>query len=54
MGTFPDKFGGSFAQIALNWLAWQLKGDKTKADVFLRNDLAAYPGWTLKTKNLKQ
>ncbi|WP_426059263.1 chlorophyllase/cutinase-like alpha/beta fold protein [Hymenobacter sp. B1770] len=54
MGTFGDKFGGSFARIALDWLDWQLKGQTNKATVFLQNELAAYPGWTVKAKNLKQ
>jgi dienelactone hydrolase len=53
MGTFGDKFGGSFAQIALDWLDWQLKGKTTKAALFRQNELAAYPGWTVKAKNLK-
>ena len=51
MGTFGQRFGGSFARIALEWLNWQLKGrDKTSA-VFLKADLEKFPDWTMKAKN---
>ena len=53
MGTFAEKFGGSFARIALDWLDWQLKGQNTKASVFLKKDLSQYPGWTMDAKNFK-
>lgn len=53
MGTFAEAFGGSFARIALDWLDWQFKGKAENASVFLKNDLSAYPGWTMDVKNFK-
>lgn len=50
MGTFPEKFGGSFAQMALDWLDWQFKGVDNSA-IFLEAELKEYPGWTMKSKN---
>jgi dienelactone hydrolase len=47
MGTFGSEFGGSFARMALDWLDWQLKGQSSKAAVFVRGDVSAYPGWTV-------
>ncbi|GAB3241367.1 hypothetical protein GCM10027346_36720 [Hymenobacter seoulensis] len=52
MGTFGEPFGGSFARMALAWLDWQLKGKTAPAAVFLQQNLAAYPGWTVKAKHL--
>lgn len=49
--TFADQFGGSFARMALSWLDWQLKGKDDRASVFLKNDLNAFPGWTVESKN---
>lgn len=51
MGTFAEKFGGSFARMALNWLDWQLKRQNDKASVFLESDLSEFPGWTMEAKN---
>jgi len=49
-GTFAQEFGGSFAQMTLNWLDWQFKG-KDNSALFLQNDLTKYIGWEMKTKN---
>ena len=51
MGTFGEKYGGSFAKMAIQWLDWQFKGKKNNAAVFLNQDLAQFPGWTVKSKN---
>ncbi|MEJ2005111.1 MAG: hypothetical protein P8X57_09145 [Cyclobacteriaceae bacterium] len=51
-GTFAEEFGGSFALMALDWLDWQFKGEDNSA-VFLENNLARYPGWTMKSKNFE-
>lgn len=51
-GTFAQEFGGSFAQMALDWLDWQFKG-KDHSSIFLKNDLAKYDGWVMKSKNFK-
>jgi dienelactone hydrolase len=50
-GTFEEPYGGSFARMALKWLDWQLKGESSNADVFLKADLEAFPRWTMKAKN---
>lgn len=51
MGTFGEKYGGSFACIALAWLDWQFKGLDDNAAIFLADDLEEFPGWTMKAKN---
>ena len=50
MGTFKEKFGGSYAKMALDWLDWLFK-NKDNSSLFLENELADYPGWTMKSKN---
>lgn len=50
-GTFDEKFGGSFARITIDWLDWQLKYKNETSKVFLKPELTAYPGWTVKTNN---
>ncbi|MDN3668240.1 hypothetical protein QWY93_02710 [Echinicola jeungdonensis] len=47
--TFSEKYGGSFAQMTLDWLDWQFK-NKDNSDIFLNNDLSKYPGWSIKAK----
>ena len=54
MGTFAEPFGGSFARIALQWLDWHLKGRVSNSVVFLNNQLADYPGWTVQAKRFKK
>ncbi len=49
-GTYAQEYGGSFAQMAIDWLDWQFKG-KDHSALFLKNDLSKYPGWTMKAKN---
>lgn len=53
MGTFGDLYGGSFSKMSIDWLDWQFKG-KDCSSLFLENDLTAYPGWTMKTKNFNK
>ncbi|MBQ6578671.1 MAG: alpha/beta hydrolase [Bacteroidales bacterium] len=50
MGTFGERFGGSFARIALDWLDWQLKGRVSRSVVFLNGKTDTYPGWTIENK----
>ncbi|MBC6613246.1 alpha/beta hydrolase [Hymenobacter sp. BT507] len=50
MGTFDEAFGGSFSQMALAWLDWQLKGKNSRSTVFLDKDLGKFPGWSVKAK----
>ncbi len=52
-GTFEEPYGGSFAKMALKWLDWQLKGQETNAQVFLKGQLDSFPGWTMKAKHFE-
>lgn len=54
MGTFAEQYGGSFAKIAVQWLDWHLKGRVSNSVVFLNQQLADYPGWTIKAKRFKK
>ncbi|MBD0822847.1 alpha/beta hydrolase [Aestuariibaculum marinum] len=49
-GTFNEQYGGAFARMALNWLDWQLKGQKDKSVVFLEPDLSDFPNWSIDVK----
>ncbi|UKM66548.1 DUF3237 family protein [Flavobacteriaceae bacterium GSB9] len=50
--TFSEKYGGSFAQLTIDWLDWQFK-NKDNSHIFLNNDLSDYPGWTMKAKGFE-
>ncbi len=55
-GTYAQPHGGEFSVVALAWLNWQLKGDKTAAKMFKgkKPQLSLREGWTLeKNKKLK-
>jgi hypothetical protein len=53
-GTYRQPHGGEFSVVALNWLNWQLKGDKQAAKMFKGKDclLSKREGWTVE-KNAK-
>jgi hypothetical protein len=53
-GTYSHANGGEFANIAVAWLRWQLKGDQTSARVFTGPDcsLCKNPDWTVQRKKL--
>ena len=53
-GTYRQPHGGEFTVVALNWLNWQLKGDKQAAKMFKGKDceLSKREGWTIE-KNAK-
>ena len=53
-GTYRQPHGGEFTIVALNWLNWQLKGDKQAAKMFKGKDcgLSKRDGWTIE-KNAK-
>ncbi|HYQ58771.1 MAG TPA: hypothetical protein VEP89_15630 [Draconibacterium sp.] len=53
MGTFAEEYGGSFADMATDWLDWQLKGENENAKVFTESDLSSYSGWSMDAKNFK-
>ena len=48
-GTYRQPHGGEFSIVALNWLNWQLKGDKQAAKMFKGKDclLSKREGWTI-------
>jgi enterochelin esterase-like enzyme/dienelactone hydrolase len=51
-GTYHDPHGGAAAAIAVDWLEWQLRGDKTAARSFLGQNcrICMVPGWTIERK----
>ena len=51
-GTFREPYGGRAAQVALDWLEWQLRGDCAAARTFLGPAcrLCLDPTWTLRRK----
>ena len=53
-GTYREPHGGEFTVVALAWLKWQLKGDKTAAQLFKGKTplLSKRKDWTLE-KNAK-
>jgi hypothetical protein len=53
-GTYSHANGGEFANIAVAWLRWQLKGDQASAKVFTGPDcsLCKNPNWTVQRKKL--
>ena len=53
-GTYMEENGGRAAQVAVNWLQWQLRGDSNAARTFLGNEcgLCQNPDWTFESKRL--
>jgi hypothetical protein len=53
-GTYSHANGGEFANIAVAWLRWQLKGDKRAGTQFSGPDcqLCKDPNWTVQRKGL--
>ena len=51
-GTFDAPMGGALAHVAVDWLEWQLKGDKVAARTFLGANCRLCSGtdWTIETK----
>lgn len=51
-GTYFDPHGGAAAAIAVDWLEWQLRGDKSAARSFLGANcrICTVPGWTIERK----
>jgi hypothetical protein len=54
-GTYWDENGGAAAQVVVDWLDWQLRGDAEAGGMFLGEDcgLCRDPQWTLESKNLE-
>lgn len=53
-GTFRQPNGGAVAPVAVDWLAWQLRGDKKAARRFIGTPcgLCQEPGWTVRRKKI--
>ncbi|MEO8308922.1 MAG: alpha/beta hydrolase [Pseudomonadota bacterium] len=53
-GTYSHANGGEFANVAVAWLRWQLKGDKDAGKVFTGPScsLCVVPNWTVQKKGL--
>lgn len=49
--TFAQPYGGAFAQMAIRWMDWQLKGRDQHAPIFQEGLLDDFPGWTMEGKN---
>jgi hypothetical protein len=51
-GTFSKPMGGAVAHVVVDWLDWQLKGDKTAARTFMGENCRLCSGteWTVKRK----
>ncbi len=54
-GTQGQPHGGKFAEVATQWLLWQLKGDKKAGAMFTgeKCGLCQASEWKVKTKNWK-
>lgn len=54
-GTYREEHGGTFADMALLWLDWQLKDQEDNALIFRYGKLPAYlSDWTLTSRNFAQ
>ncbi|TRZ93742.1 MAG: alpha/beta hydrolase [Rhodocyclaceae bacterium] len=53
-GTYREPNGGEFAKVAVGWLLWQLKGNRTAASMFTGADcdLCRQAEWHVRRKNL--
>lgn len=53
-GTFAQPGGGEFTRVALEWLDWQLKGDRAASRLFLDADseLTRDGRWSVAVKNM--
>ena len=53
-GTFAQPHGGMAARIALDWLEWQLRGDRKASATFVGADcgLCKKPDWEIRKKNI--
>jgi dienelactone hydrolase len=53
-GTFAQPNGGAAARVAVDWLEWQLRGDKRAARIFTGADcgLCRNPDWVVQRKRI--
>ena len=54
-GTYREAGGGLFTGVAVDWLDWQLKGDRKAASRFVGPDcgLCQDAGWVVESRNLR-
>lgn len=54
-GTFDRAHGGMGAKIAVDWLDWQLRGDRHAARTFVGSDctLCSDPEWTVRKRGMR-
>jgi hypothetical protein len=54
-GTLAEPHGGKFAEVATQWLLWQLKHDQQAAWMFVgeKCGLCQQPEWKVERKNMK-
>jgi enterochelin esterase-like enzyme len=52
-GTYADPYGGAAAAISVDWLEWQLRGDKSAGRTFTGKNcrICGVPGWTIERKS---
>lgn len=50
-GSYTQPHGGTFAELTLLWLDWQLKGNASGKGVFLGEPSAQFADWTFQYKN---
>lgn len=53
-GTFHEPFGGSFAPMSRAWLDLWLKGKSENRSIFVDNNLAGFPDYTMRAKNFPE
>jgi hypothetical protein len=53
-GTFSQPMGGAVAHVAVDWLEWQLKGDRTAARTFVGENCRLCNGtdWSIERKGI--
>jgi len=53
-GTFSEPMGGAVAHVAVDWLEWQLRGDKVAARTFVGDNCRLCTGtdWSIERKGL--
>lgn len=51
-GTYHDPHGGAAASLNIDWLEWQLRGDKSAARTFMGDNcrVCGVPGWSIERK----
>jgi len=51
IGTFEEPYGGTFADLTIDWLDWQLKGKRENRVYFQNEPSERYSDWDIKSKH---